>query len=572
MQHRTRRDEAPKTPGPCGKLYLPHTPAPCGKFERLASRRSARIVALASILGFALALVTARPAFADPDIEGLAAQIAKSLQTITDAHYQTIAFSRVRQVAGTTMDVDTLIDFTNVMIVRGQRLRVVDRSKLQLILKEQSVQLQDFVSAQKYQELGKILGVDLFLYGTLYRDALVLKAIDVQNSAIAWADSFPVTEVSQQSDQLSALGGATVQSLDKDLARLQKSKIHLVSFWGVDTGNLFPPEAVMDYLSVALTKDAQFKVVDRENIKLIVQEQQLNQQAFVDESSAKKLGELYGVDGFFYGTLSRRQDGAVLASLKLLNVYNGVIEWADLIRMEDPSAAPAKPGQAQGPAAPAGMVYIPAGAFVMGAAGDVGDAAPPHEVQLPAYFMDITEVSAQDYQALVTGRAYRAPVGWQGNQPPAGMADAPVVGVSWDDAQQYCRFVGKRLPQEAEWERAARGYTGQIYPWAGTFSPGFAVTRESGKKRAEPVQSAGRDVSPYGVKNMAGNVREWVSDLFRPYPNANPNNPKFNRERVVRGGSWATDQRPAAGWFRGSSAPNLAWPDVGFRCAKSAGQ
>lgn len=545
-------------------------------WRRGGGRGFALGLALALAAG-ALLVAPARPARAAPDIETLATQIAASLQTITDKRYQTIAFSRVRLAGGTALDVDTLIDFTNVKIVQGRRLRVVDRSKLQLILKEQQVQLQDFVSAQKYQELGKILGVDLFLYGTVYRDALVLKAIDVQNSAIAWAGSFLLTDVPAEAGQLQNLGQAVVQSLTKDLARLQQANVRLVSFWGVDTSGLFPPEAVMDQMSVALTRDGAFKVVDRENIQLIAQEQQLNQQAFVDEKSAKRLGELYGVDAFIYGSISRRQDGAVLASLKLLNVYNGVIEWADLIRLDESAPGPGGRGTAgAGPAAPGGMVLIPAGSFVMGSSSDGGDAAPAHQVMLPAYFIDSTEVSNAEYQRFVAERGYRPPACmqgtpcWIGASPAAGTQDLPVVGVNWDDAQQYCRYVGKRLPQEAEWEKAARGSAGQPYPWTGQiFSPGYAVTRESGKKRPDSVQSAGRDVSPYGVKHLAGNVREWVGDLLQAYPGGGTN-PKYSRERVVRGGSWATDQRPTVSWYRGSSASNLAWPDVGFRCAKSA--
>ena len=127
------------------------------------------------------------------DVEALAQRIADSLQGIQDPHYRTVAFSRVKQ-QGSDIDVDTLIDFTNVKVVQGHRLRVIDRSKLQLILKEQQVQLTDFISTQKYRDLGQLLGVDLFIYGTLYRDALVLKAIDVQNSAIAGPTCSPSTK------------------------------------------------------------------------------------------------------------------------------------------------------------------------------------------------------------------------------------------------------------------------------------------------------------------------------------------------------------------------------------------
>jgi formylglycine-generating enzyme required for sulfatase activity len=503
------------------------------------------------------------------EVEALAERIAASLQDIKDPRYRTVAFSRVKQ-QGANLEVDTLIDFVNVKVVRGRRLRVIDRSKLQLILKEQQIQLTDFISTQKYKDLGQLLGVDLFVYGTLYRDALVLKAIDVQNSAIAWADVFPLEETAPQAGLLQSLAQGTVTSLQKDAQRLRQEKVRLVSFWGFDTGGLFPAEAMMDYLSVGITRDATFRVVDRENMRLIAEEQQLSQAMFIDEKSAKRLGELYGVDAFLYGTVSRRMDGGYLASLKLMNIYTGVIEWADLIKLDEagPQVAGAQPPTG---AAPPGMVFIAGGSFLMGNNGEPFESAPLHQVNVGSFFIDITEVSNQQYERFVQERSYRLPVGWNGPTAPPGRQDLPVVGVSWDDAQAYCRWAGKRLPLEAEWEKAARGSSGQPYPWSGgTFSGAFAVTRESGKKQPDPVFSAGRDVSPYGIKHMAGNVREWVEDVFLPYPGSRGSNSKYGRERVVRGGSWATDQRAALVYMRGSSNPNLAWQDVGFRCARTA--
>ncbi|HUJ75389.1 MAG TPA: CsgG/HfaB family protein, partial [bacterium] len=211
-----------------------------------------RVLALLVLGGCLLSGV--ERALAAPDLEVLAGQIAKSIDMgLRNPKYQTVAFSRIKQ-AGSDLDVNTLIDYTNVRLVQGQRLRVVDRSKLQLILQEQQIQTSDFVSAQKYQELGKLAGVDLFIYGTLYRDALVLKAIDVQTSALAWADSFPVTDPAPESQTLASLGQETVASMQQALPRLQRDNVHLVSFWSVDTGGLFPPEEVMDELSVAITK------------------------------------------------------------------------------------------------------------------------------------------------------------------------------------------------------------------------------------------------------------------------------------------------------------------------------
>ncbi|HEX9842960.1 MAG TPA: CsgG/HfaB family protein, partial [bacterium] len=300
------------------------------------------------VLGLAL-LGPPGVARATVDVESLAGRIADSIKdNLADPKFQTVAISRIRQ-EGASYNVEDLIDFTNVKLVRGRRFKVIDRSKLELILKEQQVQLQDFISTQKYKELGSLTGVDLFIYGTFYRDALVLKGIDVQNSAIVWADFFPITDRVQDAGYLQSLGQGTVASLEKDRDRLKKARIRLVSFWDFDTNNTFSPKSVMDYLSVAITKEGDLRVVDRENIRLITEEQQLNQSVYIDEQSAKRLGELYGVDAFIYGGIKRRPDGSYLASLKMMNIFNGVIEWADLITMQEAPLSAAlngKPGTA----------------------------------------------------------------------------------------------------------------------------------------------------------------------------------------------------------------------------------
>jgi formylglycine-generating enzyme required for sulfatase activity len=519
----------------------------------------------------ALAVLPA-PAAAQTNIEELARRIAKSISTLKDPRYQTAAFSRIKD-AGGRININELIDFANVTIVRGRRLRVVDRSKLSLILKEQQIHLSEFVSAKKYEQLGKLLGVDLFIYGTIYRDALVLKAIDVQNSAIAWADVFPVTETPQEARLLLHLGGGVVNSLRKDLARLRKAQIRQVSFWNFNPTEPFSPEALMDYLSVAIVRDGNLQVVDRENIKVIAQEQKLSQAMFIDEKSAKQLGELYGVDAFMYGGVSRRPDGTIVVSLKMMNIFNGVIEWADLIKVDEKGdgalqAGVGKKGKRAGKV-PRGMAYIAPGTFRMGTDGDPRQAGPQRTVRLGGYVMDITEVTNEAYARFVTRQRYRAPVGWPQGKLPPGAENLPVVGVSWEDARRFCRFMRKRLPTEAEWEKAARGTTGQPYPWNGSsFSPSFTVTRESGRKGPVSVLAQTRDVSPYGLKHTAGNVREWVESDYRSYPGS-PAPFKSGGKRVIRGGSWAKNHRWTRTFYREGSNPNLAWQDVGFRCAKS---
>jgi formylglycine-generating enzyme required for sulfatase activity len=325
---------------------------------------------------------------------------------------------------------------------------------------------------------------------------------------------------------------------------------------------------------VLITKDGTFKVVDRQNLRLILGEQALNQEVYFDSERTAKLGGLFGVQAFVNGSL-KLDDGKVVADFKMTDIHTGKFVWAAILRVDQRGAdeqiggadGSGKPGEA-----PPGMVLIAAGAFIQGTNGTPVEARPPLRVTLNAYLIDQREVSNQEYLKFVTERKHRAPVGWINNQYPAGAADLPVVGVSWDDARDYCRFVGKRLPTEAEWEKAARGTGGQTYPWSGTsFVPSYAVTRESGKKQPESVFQSAKDVSPYGLLHMAGNVREWVDDVFKPYPGGAATNAAYNKERVVRGSSWALGAQAAVTYFRGSSQRNLAWPDVGFRCAQSAG-
>lgn len=513
---------------------------------------------------------------AEVNQELLADKISQSLKSIKNSQYKTVAFSRVRN-AGGRLDIDQLIDYTNVKIVRSRHLKVIDRSKLQLILREQQIQLSDFVSASKYKELGKLMGVDLFIYGTIYRDALVLKAIDVQNSSIVWAEIFPLTRNAPEAKLLWELGSSLINSLRKDLERLKKGKINQLSFWALDTGDLFHPRAVMDYLSVAVTKDGNFQVVDRENLNLIAEEQHLNQKAFIDEGNAKKLGELYGVDAFIYGKITRKRNGKIIASLKMLNIFNGVIEWGDLIKL-DPSKGNGISGAKRGGVkrlSPSGMGHIPAGPFLLGNNGDPPISSPQLTKKLGAFYLDVSEVTNQNYYQFIRAKNYRAPKGWKMNNTyPSGTEDLPVVGVSWEDSSRYCNYKKKRLPTEEEWEKAARGTRGQKYPWGSRFSREKSVTKESGKKNPAPRNLNTKDVSPYGIRHMGGNVREWVDSWLTPYKSSLMSLPGIKNlfkenKRVIRGGSWATNSEYSQTFFRSSSEPEKKWADVGFRCARS---
>ena len=504
------------------------------------------------------------------DNEVLAGKISNSIHRKIDQRYSTLAISRVRLFdKKVQLDVNELIDYTNVKIVRGKRFRVTDRSKLKLLLKEQRIQLSEFVSPNDYKELGMLLGVQLFIYGSVYSDALILKAIDVQNSEIVWAETFSLFELQDNYDLLNDLSGKLIESISKDTETFKKEKIKKVSFWSIETPRRFEDSEVMDYLTVALSQENSLSVVDRENLQLIYQEQKLNQEVFIDESQARKLGELYGVDSFMYGQITLKPDGSFLASLKLMSIYSGIIIWADLIKF-----SASESDQLVNPFTRmmqrsienkkgAGQIVLRGGVFVMGSNDLLYNASPERMVRIKPFLIDIYETTNAEYRDFVEKTDHRRPTSWKNGVSPQGLASHPVVGISWEDARYYCQFVGKRLVTEAEWEYAMRGQNGRKYPWDGLgFAPGFAVTRESGSRESLPVHRRNRDVTPEGVAHLAGNVREFVADYFLPYNSKKA----FGEERVIRGASWAFSAFEAAGYYRGHSRPNLAWPDIGIRC------
>jgi formylglycine-generating enzyme required for sulfatase activity len=263
------------------------------------------------------------------------------------------------------------------------------------------------------------------------------------------------------------------------------------------------------------------------------------------------------------------------------------------------------------------MVAIPAGLFLMGATSEeqqtvlsfgwrgpmrnrihflVGHSGPQHSIHLDAFYIDTHEVTNQAYRAFVEATGHSAPTFWTG---PRQLADPaqPVVGVSWYDAQAFCVWQGKRLPTEAEWEKAARGNDGRRYPWgmewdttrlhtadaiAGQALDSFEAwsrwqrTISAGMDAARPatVGSYPRGASPYGILDMAGNVWEWVADWYEPgyysrTPARNPAGPATGTAKVLRGGGWDVPKTIPVTWLREQFIPPdfTGSPVTGFRCA-----
>jgi len=244
--------------------------------------------------------------------------------------------------------------------------------------------------------------------------------------------------------------------------------------------------------------------------------------------------------------------------------------------------------------APPGMVPVPVGEFRMGSTEEDIAAAmqfcpqcpeesfvretPAHVVFLDTLFIDRHETTKAEYAEFLKAAQRQAPDHWQ-EATQSKDEQKPVIGVTWEDATEYCKWKGKRLPSEAEWEKAARGIDGRRFPWGNdrprTNLANFAkCCIWTGYGLLTKVGSLEKGASPYGAHDMAGNVREWVQDWYdeRYYaasPKKNPPGPQSGTEKVVRGGGWlslSANLRPAA---REKQDPTSRSTSIGIRCAKS---
>lgn len=264
------------------------------------------------------------------------------------------------------------------------------------------------------------------------------------------------------------------------------------------------------------------------------------------------------------------------------------------------------------------MVFIPAGEFIMGSpAGSDGfpDEQPERHVFVSSFYLDRVEVTNLSYAGFVTSTGHREPANtntslnlWASSKPLDEVIKHPVVNVSWEDAAAYCRWAGKRLPTEAEWEKAARGTDGRRYPWGNEWDiakansasywagrtvefesgadweafwikgEGARLSRENGIKGEVltlPVGSFPEGASPYGALDMAGNAAEWVADWFDPNyyraaPLADPPGPGRGAIKAMRGGSWLKPAKSLRTSDRDWGTMDSRPSGTGFRCAKDA--
>lgn len=224
------------------------------------------------------------------------------------------------------------------------------------------------------------------------------------------------------------------------------------------------------------------------------------------------------------------------------------------------------------------LVHIPAGSFMMGSEFGNSDEQPIHEVRLDPYWIDKYEVSNGQYALCVAAGVCGLPSNYMATAredyyEKSAFANYPVIDVSWFDALDYCTWAGGRLPTEAEWEYAALGDTGWIYPW-GDEEPtcslaNFGPCNEGG---TQAVNSNPDGASPFGVLNMAGNVYEWVADWYAPYSSDSQNNPAgptSGATKVLRGGNCENNKYWILAAVRLFDFPESSPGEFGFRCASS---
>lgn len=226
------------------------------------------------------------------------------------------------------------------------------------------------------------------------------------------------------------------------------------------------------------------------------------------------------------------------------------------------------------------MAAIPEGEFWMGRDGmeALEDERPRHKVWLDSYSIDIYEVTTSRYARFLAASGRTPPWMWETVKLEI-HGDRPVIGMDWEDADAYCQWAGRRLPTEAEWEKAARGTDERLYPWGNQVPTAalanFALgSRFSYSQALMPVGHYQNVKSPYGLYDMAGNVWEWVQDWYegRYYERSaerNPQGPEHGQFKVLRGGAWSELPKYLLTYGRFKLPLKTRNSYTGFRCAQS---
>ena len=223
------------------------------------------------------------------------------------------------------------------------------------------------------------------------------------------------------------------------------------------------------------------------------------------------------------------------------------------------------------------MIEIPEGPSIMGS-NEFSREDPRREVWVPTFWMDRYPVTNSDYLAFATATGRPVPRYWEGATPPEGTEDYPVM-VNWHNATAYADWVGKRLPTEEEWEKAASGGDGRRFPWGEEFDPSRALTWESAAisgARGEPARGRPASATPYGCEQMVGLVEEWMLDDYAAYPGSDYVSEGYTQGyKTLRGGGWIFTQTHSRVSYRCFESPDVSDEHFGllggpsFRCAST---
>lgn len=234
------------------------------------------------------------------------------------------------------------------------------------------------------------------------------------------------------------------------------------------------------------------------------------------------------------------------------------------------------------------MRLVPAGEFIMGTdrtdpenthlkIGTVKplykDQRPEHKVHLNAFYIDQYEVTNLEYKKFIDATQFpELPGHWEEGTYPEGQRDLPVTNVTWREALTYALWAGKRLPTEAQWEKAARGTDGRLFPWGDEYQKGWANVGVDGAKALVSGGRYPKDVSPYKIHDLAGNVMEWTRSWYEPYPGNDYQFKKFGKEfKVLRGNGFQKGghyflEAYRYAFYRTEAKPDEYFENVGFRC------
>lgn len=256
-------------------------------------------------------------------------------------------------------------------------------------------------------------------------------------------------------------------------------------------------------------------------------------------------------------TSSTNKKRLVIVAASLVLLIGVIVVWRWASDISNPTSPPP------------GMAYVPVGEFMMGR--DDGDQyeRPAHKVMVKPFFIDLYEVTREDYKKCLNAKKCPLPQGWNSDSSyPEGTARQPVTGVTWDAANAYAQWAGKRLPTEEEWEYAARGIDGRRYPWGNGWKQGLANANGAANHLVDVGTYHG--TSPYGAFDMVGNAWEWTASKMVPYPGGTLPIDVSDDVRVIRGGTYLNNSDQVTTTFRRgwSEQGEDDYSNTGFRCVK----